>query len=147
VTAELVGPLRPVFYATGVTEWHDLPRDTMDIRYSACGNHHLACDCREALLAENEGEYRSELARLEKIILAAIKGHSTWESIDGYPDEFGRCKCPACDIARAARVGRAQWTADREAYYKRAYAEQREREAAHWAAYYAAHPELDEPPF
>lgn len=112
----MVGPLQRVRYAGGVTEWHDLPRNTIDIRYSACGNHHLACDCREASLAEDIGEYRVMYRELETAILVATAGHATWAyDANGWDDEFAQCKCRACGIARTARIGFAETMRQRQA--------------------------------
>jgi hypothetical protein len=126
MTAALVGPLQPVRYADGATEWHDLPRNTIDIRYSACGNHHLACDCREAALAETIGEYRAMYRELEQAITAAIEGHPTWAySRDGYSeDEAGQCKCPVCHIARKCFVGYGAWSDARRAADSQLYPDQ-----------------------
>lgn len=99
----LVGPLQPVVYNNRV-DYRDLPRNTLDIRYEACGNHHLACDCREALLAESEGEWRHMYNALETAILDAIKSHNTWDEI-----EANRCQCQACAIARSCHVGFFAW--------------------------------------
>lgn len=123
MSAALVGPLQRVRYADGTTRAHDLPRNTIDIRYSACASHHLACDCREALLAEEAGEYRAIYHEIEQAIIAAIAGHPTWAySRDGRcRDELGECKCAPCHIARKCFIGYAAWVkardhADRELY-------------------------------
>jgi hypothetical protein len=150
MTAELTGPLRPVRYADGRTDWHDLPRNTMDVRYAACSNHHLACDCREALLAEDIAEYRAMFRELEQAILDAIKGHQTYAytgpSDTGWSsdDEFGQCKCQACVIARAVHVGFSECLRQRRATGERLAAEARERDRAYFAATY---PDMDEVPF
>lgn len=123
MTAALVGPLQRVRYADGATEHYDLPRNTLDIRYSACGNHHLACDCREAMLAETIAEWRAESEMLQNAIAEAIKGHPTWAySRDGYStDPLGECKCQLCHIARQCHIGYFAWRdardrADRQLY-------------------------------
>lgn len=136
----LAGPLRPVRYADGATEWHDLPRNTLDIRYAACGNHHLACDCREAMLAEEIAEYRAMFRETEHAILAAIKGHLTWAyTPDGYEDEMARCKCPACVIARAAHIGYVECMNARTVDTLRLQAEARRRDRHYY--------DLNEVPF
>jgi hypothetical protein len=146
----VVGPLQAVRYANGPTEWHDLPRSTLDIRYAACGNHHLACDCREALLAEDIAEYRGMFRQAEQAILAAIEGHQTYaytgSSDTGWSsaDDFGQCKCPACAIARAAHIGFSECMQQRLAASKRLEAEARERDRAYFTALY---PNLNEVPF
>jgi len=148
--AELVGPLRPVRYADGRTEWRDLPRNTIDIRYAACHDHHLACDCREAMLAEDIAEYRAMFRDLEQAILIAIKGHQTYaytgQSDIGWSaeDDFGQCKCQACAIARAAHIGFSECMRQRMEASERAAAEARERDRAWWVRNY---PDMDEVPF
>jgi hypothetical protein len=148
--AELVGPLQPVRYAGGRTEWHDLPRNTLDPRYADCFAHHLACDCREAWLAEDIGEWRLMFRELERAILAAIKGHQTYaytgtdDSGWSGEDEFAQCKCQACVIARSAHIGFSECMRQQRAAYERRAAESRERQRAAYAAFYA---DLDEVPF
>jgi hypothetical protein len=147
---ELAGPLRPVRYADGRTEWHDLPRNTLDIRYEACASHHLACDCREAALAEDIGEYRAMFRELEQAILAAIDGHQTyaftgtddtgWSGVD----EFAQCKCQACVIARSAHIGFSECMRQYREDCERRAEESRERQRALYAAIYA---NSDEVPF
>lgn len=150
MSGALVGPLRPVRYTTGPTQWHDLPRNTLDIRYSACGNHHLACDCREAMLAEDIGEYRAMYRDLEQAIIDAIKGHQTWAytTVGEYgttvDDEFAQCKCPVCEIARTCGVGWSECQRQRREAYEVQNAAERERERTYYAAHF---PDLDEVPF
>ena len=146
----LVGPLRPVRYANGATRWHDLPRNTMDIRYAACASHHLACDCREALMAEDIAEYRAMFRELEQVILAAIKGHNTyaftgtddsgWSGVD----EFAQCKCQACVIARSVHIGFSECMKQHREDCERRAAESRERMRAIYVAQFA---DTDEVPF
>ena len=106
MSGELVGPLPVIRFADGTPQPCTVPANTMDIRYAVCRDHHPACDCREALLAEDAGEYRAMFRQLESAILAAIKGHQTY----------------VCVIARAAS--------------KRAAAAARERDRAHYARLY-----------
>lgn len=141
----VAGPLQCVRYANGPAEWHDLPRNTLDIRYTACGNHHLACACREAVLAEDITEYRLMFRQLEQAILAAIKGHPTYAYTGSIADawsardEFGQCKCPACEIARAAHIGFGECMAQRLEARKQAQAEAR-------ACFATGYPATDEVP-
>jgi len=147
---EVAGPLRPVRYADGRTEWHDLPRSTLDIRYAACTSHHLACNCREAMLAEDIAEYRAMWRELEQAILGAIKGHQTYaftgtdDSGWSGEDEFAQCKCQACVIARSAHVGFSECMQQHREAYERRAEECRERQRAAFAAIYA---DSDEVPF
>jgi hypothetical protein len=143
VSAGLVGPLPVIRFADGTRQAYTPPRNTMDIRYAVCKDHHPACDCREALLAEDVGEYRAMYRDLEQAILAAIKGHQTWAyRHDGWDDEFAQCKCAACDIARAARIGWSECQAQRAEASAALNAAERER------AYFAAtYPDLNEVPF
>lgn len=150
MSGELVGPLQPVRYNGGhrtVVTWADLPRNTCDIRYAACGSHHLACDCREAQQAEDISEYRAMYRELETAILAAIRGHQTYAyDAWGWDDELAQCKCQACGIARAAHIGFTETLHQRLAADAAANeaAADRAREAAR---YYRMFPDLDEVPF
>jgi hypothetical protein len=150
VSAALVGPLPVITFADGTRQAYTPPRNTMDIRYAVCSDHHPGCDCREALLAEDIGEYRMMLRDVEQAILAAIKGHQTYaytgQSDTGWSaeDEFGQCKCPACVIARAAHIGFGECMQQRREASDRAAAEARERDRAHYARIC---PDLDEVPF
>jgi hypothetical protein len=109
VSADLVGPLSRVWFADSWQRPHryyDLPKSTLDLRYKACADHHPACDCREADIAESFAEHKAEFDELYNAVLAAIKGHQTYAfTPGGSRDEFTECKCGACGIARAARVG------------------------------------------
>lgn len=112
----VVGPLRRVWFNDGMTNprYYDLPKNTLDPRYEACADHHPACDCREATIAEDRAELVAEHKAMSKAILDAIKGHQTYAATpDGFRDEFGMCKCPACGIARAARIGYWEWKRQR----------------------------------
>jgi hypothetical protein len=146
----LVGPLQPVCYANGPVAWHDLPRNTLDVRYAACGNHHLACDCREAQQAEDIGEFAAMWGEIRRAVLAAIKGHQTYAFTGtddtGWSgtDEFAQCKCQACVIARSAHVGYIECLQDHRRDCERLAAEARERNRIAYAAIYDG---SDEVPF
>jgi hypothetical protein len=100
---ELVGPVDVVSFHGGPDTWaqrraknfrlprvtHKLPRNTLDPRYRACVFHRLACDCREAELAENINEARDEYLALRNALHRAIHGHTV-----------ETCRCGACGIAR-----------------------------------------------
>lgn len=106
MSAELVGPLRRVWFNEGYRpRYYDLPRNTLDLRYTACADHHPACDCREASIAEEFDERLAEFTEIYNAVLDAIKGHQTYAWKDGERDKFAECKCPACGIARKAHVG------------------------------------------
>lgn len=151
MSAELIGPLPVIRFVDGTRQVYAVPRNTMDIRYAACRDHHPACDCREALLAEDIAEYRAMLREAEQAILAAIEGHQTYaytgQSDTGWSaeDDFGQCKCPACVIARAAHVGFSECMLQRREASDRLQAEAVEHDRARYAAAYAAY--TDEPPF
>lgn len=63
--------LQPVAFGGGPRHWDEppalvdisqpLPKHTMDPRYRRCVSHHLACDCREAEMAEQIHELTVEL--------------------------------------------------------------------------------------
>ena len=68
------------------------PGDTTDPRYAACRQHRVACDCREAHMAEDRAEmrsYRDQADRLEQGVDAVLALHAG-------PDEWGRCSAPGC---------------------------------------------------
>ena len=76
----VVGPLRQIRFRDGSTQVYDPPRDTRDLRWIGCIDHHPACDCREAEMTENLTELRAE-ARLaemaEQAITAVLRIHCT----------------------------------------------------------------------
>lgn len=112
MSAELVGPLRRMWFADSWQQpkrYYDLPRDTRGLRYKACADHHPACDCREASIAESFAEHKAEFDQLYGAVLAAIKGHPTYAR-----NELDMCKCPACGIARKAHVGYFEQKRQRE---------------------------------
>jgi len=124
----VVGALRRVWFNDGMTNprYYDLPKSTLDPRYETCADHHPACDCREATIAENHDELLSENRAMYRAIREAVKGHMTYAAdAYGMPDEFAMCKCAACGIARKAHVGYWEWKAAREANDARAA-------RAHW---------------
>lgn len=68
------------------------PGNTCDPRYAACTQHRVACDCREAHMAEDRAEmraYSDENKRFAQSIDAVLAIHR--------PDGVGnRTHCPAC---------------------------------------------------
>ncbi len=129
-STELVGPLPTVRFGGGPgNTWRNTdppkvayvpPRNTLDPRYRACTDHRVACDCREAEMAENINEWRSEYKALKAAVLKHIEGHRTeaewtyqqifdhWE--DGVQvwryerDDDAVCSCVGCRIAREAYI-------------------------------------------
>lgn len=91
---ELV-PLRRVYFRGNEVRYADVPRDSRDLRWKACPQHHLACDCREAEHAEELQEFHGEFRYIRQIFDEVLKGHAT----DG-PNDFDRCSCTGCEIAR-----------------------------------------------
>jgi hypothetical protein len=150
VNTELVGPLPLIRFSDNSVQAYTPPRNTGDIRYAVCTDHHPACDCREAHLAEDISEYRTMFRELERAILDAIKGHQTYaysgESDAGQivEDTFGQCKCPVCAIARAAHIGHAECLRQHREAWARVAAERAEADRAYCIATY---PDLDEVPF
>lgn len=119
----LVGPLRRVWFNDHRPRYYDLPRDTLDPRYTACPAHHPACDCREASMAESLAEHIAEKDDLLSALIEATAGHPTWAySRDGlHRDESAGCQCQICPIRRKLHVGYWEWrearaAADRELY-------------------------------
>ena len=124
---ELVGPLPTIGFQHGrhtVRMVYEVPRNTMDVRYAMCLNHHPACDCREASLAEQLSEYRAE----RKAFWTASAKHLVGHRLKDYGDigppagrtrtELGdemwwrymtgdgplACQCTGCKIARAGHA-------------------------------------------
>lgn len=95
---ELV-PLKRVYFQGQHVRYANLPRNTLDLRWLACREHRLACDCREAELAEGLQEMSGELRHLGHVFDEVLKGHATWGRND-----FDRCSCTGCQIARAAHM-------------------------------------------
>jgi hypothetical protein len=114
----LVGPLpRHHFGWHPVVVGADLPTDTTDIRFALCTEHRFACDCREAVLAEDRNEYRLMLDAWTRAAQRQLAGHRLR---DFGPDDFdptddpdlyrryGRgdgpdaCQCGGCRLVRAA---------------------------------------------
>lgn len=110
MSAEIVGPVASVYFGGGPRNPDDpwdrtaiayvRPRDTMDPRFEACTDHHVACDCREAEFAENESEARYERKATQQAFEAVLAGHDTYATDDGRPG----CLCTGCQIARQAHI-------------------------------------------
>ncbi|MGR6915376.1 hypothetical protein ACU635_14120 [[Actinomadura] parvosata] len=78
-----------------------LPKNTMDIRYVACGDHRTACDCREAELSEEISELRWERDRVLRVLREELATHATWAYHDSNErDLLAECKCTGCVIVR-----------------------------------------------
>jgi hypothetical protein len=87
------------------------PRNTCDLRSILCTDHHPACDCREAMWAENQSEWKWERDERQRTVWAVLQGHQF-----DYPStirteydrmRFGaRCFCSGCVILRSG------WTYD-----------------------------------
>lgn len=104
-TNELVGPLPPIRFHDGTVQGYRVPTSTLDPRYSLCSDHHPACDCREAMLAEDRSEYRSMLRGAEQAAAEVLAGHATWAwTAEGEVDWARRCSCTGCQIARIAHL-------------------------------------------
>ena len=107
-STELVGPLPVIrFYGGPPQSWENKgrsrpavayvpPKNTLDPRYTACIDHHVACDCREAEFAEYRQEARAEWEQVRQAFDRALTGHLTWSpTLDG-----PQCECTACRLAR-----------------------------------------------
>lgn len=113
MTGEIVGPVpRPpgvvAFYGgnPGLDGWgptghvaYTPPRDTLDPRYAACRDHRVACDCREAMFAEDRAEWRAEGKLISETFDRILAGHRVRTYDDTAP-----CQCTGCQIARAASI-------------------------------------------
>ncbi|WP_152185107.1 hypothetical protein [Segeticoccus rhizosphaerae] len=116
MTTELVGPLDVVVFGGGGYD-HALsfgenmarrpkvaytpPANTLDPRYQACTDHHVACDCREAEFAEDRQERRQNDAMVRQVVDSVLLGHPTY----GDGDSEG-CMCTGCQIVRRAALPR-----------------------------------------
>lgn len=117
MTAELVGPLPTItFYGAGrrVRQGYDVPRNTCDLRARLCTDHHPACDCREAELAEQLSEHRAEWRELQAITRSALANHQIDypRSVRGELDQlrFGPlCLCTGCVIVRESHHTALNW--------------------------------------
>jgi hypothetical protein len=89
------------------------PADTRDPRYLTCVDHHLACDCREAELAEDIHEWRASFRQAQAVAGEVCAGHPTWPEY--YTLDFSRgradyvqsedcCQCTGCQIIRKAHL-------------------------------------------
>lgn len=76
---------------------------------SACSDHHVACDCREAEWAEQRNEWRYAAKELQDAVDEVLVGHPTWQwSPEG--QMFTGCMCTGCQIARAIHIHPRQAT-------------------------------------
>jgi hypothetical protein len=98
-TSALVGPLPTITFWDGTRVAYTPPRDTLDLRYATCRDHHPACDCREAEMAEERSESRLESRNLRAAFDRILAGHLT-RTYDGRTP----CQCTGCQIARAAHA-------------------------------------------
>ncbi len=106
MTAELVGPLPTIGFYDGTRLAFNVPKSTMDPRFKACRVHRPACDCREAELAEQIAELRSELEAVRRAAREVLAGHPTWAWEDGpYGERQVGCACSGCRLIRTADVG------------------------------------------
>ncbi|MCW6003930.1 hypothetical protein K1W54_04940 [Micromonospora sp. CPCC 205371] len=107
MSTELVGPVAVVRFRDGTVIPYQPPRDTVDgERWSNCTDHRVACDCREAELAEQIGEYRATLEAAVKACQRILDGHATYayeDAPDGGQREVG-CMCTGCQIARKVHL-------------------------------------------
>jgi len=107
MTKALVGPVPSVRFRDGTKIAYQPPRDTADgDRWSNCQEHRVACDCREAELAEQIAELRSELKAAQDAARRILQGHATY-AYENSPTagDGGRpigCMCTGCQIARDA---------------------------------------------
>lgn len=72
---------------------YDVPTNTLDPRYTACTDHHVACDCREAEHAEEMQEWAYARREIQGAIDSVLQGH-----------RIDECMCTGCQIARSIHV-------------------------------------------
>lgn len=105
-TKALVGPL-PTVRFKGVRAVADPPQSTLDRRWDACTEHHLACDCREAEMNEALSEYSGELRAADEASRRILTGHPTrLHVLDPATGEWvdRSCQCTGCQLARVAHL-------------------------------------------
>lgn len=97
---ELVGPV-VYFRSQPVAVTSSPPRDTLDPRYDACTDHHLACDCREAEQCERLHEQAVERFELRGRFEVLLDGHPTEVYLNGDIRADLSCHCEGCKLARS----------------------------------------------
>ena len=134
MTTALVGPVPTIRFMDGSRQAYDVPRDTLDIRYVTCADHHPACDCREAEFAESFGEFRGERDLIKSAFAAELQDHATFPPwIDDGPDaEFNVCSCSGCRIARRIRFMRSPSDTERDRRACRLRRPQPQQEEVPW---------------
>jgi hypothetical protein len=81
-----------VQFRDGTRVHYATPINTLDPRYIACTQHRVACDCREAELAEDRADLNAELKELRKVFRRVLAGH---------PED---CMCTGCQVFRESRL-------------------------------------------
>lgn len=100
------GPAHDIGVVTAVLAY-DVPANTCDPRYVTCTDHHVACDCREAEIAEDRSEFSAWRREVEQAFAEILAGHPTMQ-YDGSGEPVA-CMCTGCQIARAAHMPWYQW--------------------------------------
>ena len=106
MSTDVVGPVNVVHFGPfgrAGSVIYTPPGNTCDPRYDACTSHHVACDCREAEMAEQRAEWRDEYKGVQEAFDQVLAGHST--AIMGAPNPYtgesdNPCACTGCQIAR-----------------------------------------------
>lgn len=82
------------------------PRDTIDPRYDACTDHHVACDCREAEHQEWQSEASGYNRLMREVFARVLADHQTRVVLsDPFTDPTNKpCMCTGCQIAREIGV-------------------------------------------
>jgi hypothetical protein len=86
-------PTDRVRFADGSTSDYKPPFMTVDPRYSACSDHHVGCDCREAHLREDILEFKIEEQKWKTAAEEIVGGH-----------DQDTCMCTGCQIIRHRSV-------------------------------------------
>ncbi|WP_328339481.1 hypothetical protein [Micromonospora sp. NBC_00421] len=71
---------------------YPVPPNTFDPRYIACTQHRVACDCREAELAEDRADLNAELKSLREVFRRVLGDHPNG------------CMCTGCQVFRESRL-------------------------------------------
>lgn len=96
MTGSALAVLAQIRFHDGTKVPYDVPRHTGDIRFALCSDHHPACDCREAELAENLAELRSEMHEIDRYRSMA-RGVAQLHRPQGGPSRYsGGPFCVSC---------------------------------------------------
>ena len=96
-----------VRFSDDTTSDYKPPVNTLDPRYTACTDHRVGCDCREADLREDIVDIRADYDALKAAIERVVGDHPTYLEPEPSPHNTGAsykerpgCQCTGCQIVR-----------------------------------------------